>query len=150
MDKVIVSGKIVLGNHFSQVQNFGRGRLMEPNMKTKYLTQQISLWVWRKNWLIILFFTSLHLFIMAELTLTTLLHRWQWSAFASQRHQTTNHLWHPIDSLFAVVVFNLWVDICVLYAEQMQWRDISNHSYALVALHHVTAYFGGGPRWEQQ
>ncbi len=56
MDKVIVSEKIVLGNHFSQVQNFRRGRLMEPNMKKKYLTQQILLWVWRKNWLIILFF----------------------------------------------------------------------------------------------
>ncbi len=124
MDKVIVSGKIVLGNHFSQVQNFHRGRLMEPNMKKKYLTQQISLSM-TEELINYTFFTSLHLFIMAELTLTTLLHRWQWFAFASQRHQTTNHLWHPIDSLFAVVVFNLWVDICVLYAEQMQWRERS-------------------------
>ncbi len=155
MDKVIVSGKIVLGNHLSQVQNCRRGRLMEPNMEKRYLTQQISLWVWhtderRDEWYF--FFTSLHLFIMAELTLTTLLHRWQWFAFASQRHQTTNHLWHPIDSLCLRLLFLTCelISVCSMQSRCNGGRDLSNRSYALVALHHVTAYFGGGPRWEQQ
>lgn len=147
MDKVIVSGKIVLGTHLSQVQICCRGWLMEPKHGEEALNAEIitvCLSYGRKKRLMIfsLFFTSLPVFIMAELTLSPLFCRWQW--FASWRHQTTIHylcLW----LLFLTCEF-----ICELHAEQMQWRERSfKPQLWSCCVAHITAYFGRGLQWEQ-